>query len=85
MKGDLPAITGIQLIRLLEQDGFSVHRRAKHGWSMTKPTKDRTLVTIIPHTRASLDWGTLMAILGMKQTRIGRDGLIELIEKFGLK
>jgi ABC-type nitrate/sulfonate/bicarbonate transport system ATPase subunit len=41
-------------------------------------------VTVIPDTRASLDEGTLAAILGSKQTGIGKKGLLNLINKFGL-
>jgi predicted RNA binding protein YcfA (HicA-like mRNA interferase family) len=45
---DIPAITGKQLIRLLEKDGWTIHHRANHGLSMKKKVNDRTLVTIVP-------------------------------------
>jgi predicted RNA binding protein YcfA (HicA-like mRNA interferase family) len=85
MSSDLPAITGKELIRLLKKDGFIISRKATHGLSMTKRVNDRTIVTVIPDTRASLPRGVLMAILGPKQTRLGRKGLLILIEKYGLK
>lgn len=77
-------ITGKQLIKLLQKDGWVRGRRTKHGVSMAKPFSDHTKVTIIPDTRASLDTGTLGAILGVKQTCLGKKGLFRLIEKHGI-
>jgi len=85
MTSDLPAITGKQLIRLLKKDGFVIKRRATHGVAMAKSVGERTIVTVIPDTRASLPRGTLMDILGPKQTKLGKEGLLKLIEKYGLK
>jgi predicted RNA binding protein YcfA (HicA-like mRNA interferase family) len=84
---DLPAITGFQLIRLLELDGWRRGRRGTHGQALYKfiPEEKRTLVTTVQRTRASLPRGTLGGILSMKQTRLGRDGLAELIRKHGLR
>ena len=80
----VPAITGKQLIRLLEKDGWEVKKRATHGVSLAKRFGDRTIVTVVPFTRATLPEGTLAAILGPKQTGIGKSGLLELINRFGL-
>jgi len=77
----LPAITGKELIGILKRDGWQVGRKATHGISLTKYIGDRTRVTVIPDTRASLDRGTLMAILGNKQTGLGRKGLLRLLGK----
>ncbi|OYD14297.1 hypothetical protein CH333_08185 [candidate division WOR-3 bacterium JGI_Cruoil_03_44_89] len=79
-----PAITGKQLIRLLKKDGWIVARKARHGISLTKYIGGRNKVTVIPDTRASLDTGTLMAILGNKQTSLGKKGLLKLINKHGI-
>ena len=79
-----PVLSGRQLISLLAKDGWSIGRRAKHGATLTKPFGDRTKVTFVPDTRASLPLGTLMAILGSKQTGIGRRGLTDLIDKYGI-
>jgi len=38
-------------------------------------------VTIIPKSKASLPKGTLMAILGPKQTGIGSKGLLKILNK----
>ena len=77
-------ITGKQLIKLLQKDGWVIGRRTRHGVSMTKSFSDHTKVTIIPDTRASLDDGTLAAILGVKQTCIGKPGLLKLIDEHGI-
>lgn len=79
-----PALTGKQPIRLLKKDGWVVGRKARHGLSMTKSFGDHTKVTIIPDTSASLDEGTLGAILGVKQTCLGKSGLLKLISKYGI-
>ena len=86
MQADIPAITGKELIRLFKKGGFKNGRNSKHGRTMTKHIITcRTRVTFIPETRASLDRGTLMAILGPKQTKLGRRGLLELIAEYGIK
>jgi predicted RNA binding protein YcfA (HicA-like mRNA interferase family) len=80
----LPRIKGKQLIKLVIKDGWVVKRRAKHGIALAKKFVDRTRVTVIPDTRAELDEGTLSAIIGPKQMGIGKQGLWELIDKYGL-
>lgn len=80
----LPAITGKDLIKLLQKDGWIIKRTATHGVSLAKAFSNRTRVTVIPNTRASLDDGTLGAILSPKQTKIGKAGLLDLINKYGL-
>ena len=84
MSAKAPAITGVQLIRLLKKDGWIEKRRTKHGIALAKSFQDRTRVTVVPYTRAPLDDGTLAAILGPKQTCITKAGLLELISKYGL-
>jgi predicted RNA binding protein YcfA (HicA-like mRNA interferase family) len=81
----LPAITGKQLIRLLRLDGWQVARKANHGQSLTKVFPDGTTrVTVVPDKRSVLPPGTLGAILGPKQTGLGRSGLNRLIDLHGL-
>ena len=80
----LPATSGKKLIKLLQKDGWIIHRRAQHGVALRKRFSDRTRVTVIPDTRASLDEGTLFAILGLKQTGIGKRGLLRLVNSWGL-
>jgi len=80
----IPAISGKQLISLLEKDGWEKRRRAKHGIAFSKYINGVNKVTIIPDTKASLPEGTLQAILSMKQTGIGKRGLLQLINKYGI-
>jgi predicted RNA binding protein YcfA (HicA-like mRNA interferase family) len=80
----LPALSGRQLIELLQRDGWVFKRRATHGVALAKRFGDRTRVTVIPDTSVPLDDGTLAAILGVKQTGIGKKGLLDLVNKFGL-
>jgi len=80
----LSTLSGKKLIKLLVKDGWEIKRRAKHGVSLAKSFADRTRVTVVPDTRAQLDDGTLSAILGVKQTNIGKRGLLELVSKYGL-
>ena len=83
---NLPAITGFQLIRLLELDGWNRGKRGTHGQTLRKFVRGqrRTLVTVVSRSRASLPSGTLGGILSVKQTQLGRKGLAALIEKHGL-
>jgi predicted RNA binding protein YcfA (HicA-like mRNA interferase family) len=86
VSGQLPAITGKQLIRLLEQDGWIRGRKSLHGITFRKPHPDGvTHVTTVPDKRSPLPDGTLNAILGPKQTGIGRDRLGEMIQRHGLR
>ena len=78
MSGGLPAITGPELIRLLEKIGWEVKRRGKHGLTIIKKFPNgRTLVTTISTRNESLPKGTLHDIL--KQTKISTAGLKKLL------
>jgi len=81
----VPAISGKKLIKLLKKDDWIAKRHAQHGVALAKSFAGRTRVTWIPDTSASIDDGTLAAILGPKQTGIGKKGLLDLINKFGLR
>lgn len=80
----LPTISGKKLVKLLRKDGWVVQRRAKHGVALVKRFSGRIRVTIVPDSVARLDDGTLSAILGSKQTRIGKKGLLDLVNKHGI-
>lgn len=80
----LPAISGKKLIRLLLRDRWTIHRRTRHGIALIKATGDHTRVAVIQDTRADLPDGTLSKILGRDQTGIGKKGLLDLINKYGL-
>jgi hypothetical protein len=83
---DIPAITGKQLVKLLLRGGWEIAGRSRHGCAMTKVGEDgRKRITVVPDKRSPLPAGTLGAILGPKQTGLGRQGLSQLIAEHGLK
>jgi len=72
-------------MKLLEQDGFCVARRSKHGVRLHKKLPDRTIVTVIPTKNAPLPERTLGDILSVKHTGLGKSGLRHLIKEYGLR
>lgn len=76
-------ISGRELMRLLELEGWVRSRRANHGiiFSRHFPGEIRPRTTVIPDVSRALRAGTLGAILGVKQTGLGSVGLQELIDK----
>jgi predicted RNA binding protein YcfA (HicA-like mRNA interferase family) len=80
----IPAISGRQLIKLLQKDGWEIKRQAKHGKSLAKKFDDRTRVTVVRDSTDSMPTGTLRDILGRQQTGLGVDGFLALIRKHGL-
>ncbi len=84
MPEKLPAIKGNQLIKLLEQDGYCVARRSKHGVRLYKKLPGRTIVTVIATKNAALPERTLGDILSVKQTGLRKSRLRRLIEEYGL-
>jgi predicted RNA binding protein YcfA (HicA-like mRNA interferase family) len=84
MYTSIPAISGKTLIKLLEKDGWEQGRKTRHAFSLTKKVGDHTLVAYVQNCREPLDTGTLHDILGLKQTKIGSDGLLALLNKYGL-
>ena len=80
----LPALSGKKLINLLEKDGWSAMCRTRHGVALIKKIGDRTRVTIVQDTRAIIPEGTISDILSQKQTGIGKKGLLELVNTYGI-
>ncbi|WP_058439162.1 type II toxin-antitoxin system HicA family toxin [Dehalogenimonas alkenigignens] len=80
----IPAISGNKLIALLQKDGWSIKKHCDHGVSLFKNIGGINLVTVVPTKNDSLPEGTLQAILGSKQTKIGKNGLLSLINRYGL-
>jgi predicted RNA binding protein YcfA (HicA-like mRNA interferase family) len=77
----LPIFSGKQLISILLKDGWEIHRRTRHGVSMIKNIDGRTRTTIIQDTGADIPEGTLADILSVKQTGIGKKGLLKIINE----
>jgi predicted RNA binding protein YcfA (HicA-like mRNA interferase family) len=76
----LPAVTGSELKSLLLRDGWVVHRQGKHGPILKKQIDGIWRTTQIPSkwSNEAIPDGTLQAILGVRQTALGRAGLIRL-------
>jgi len=86
MAASLPAITGQQLVRLFELDGWEPKRRTREGIFFFKRGADgRTRTTLITTKKTPLATGTLAHILGPLQSGVGRQGLEAMIERHGLK
>jgi len=85
MKGGIPAITGDYLIELLEFDGWKIQGRSTHGVTLKKFFNGRNNVTTVPTKIGSIPDGTLGSILSVKQTCLGKPGLVKLIERYNDK
>ena len=83
MPGGTPALNGPRLARLLEADGWAYQRECPHGWAYAKTVRGEVRVTTIPKKKRSIPPRTLAAILGPKQTQLGKRGLRRLLEKYG--
>lgn len=81
---EAPAITPSQVIRLLVKDGWVKGDKTKHGIALTKKVGNRHLATIVKETNESLPSTTLGLILGIKQSKLGKAGLVKLLNKYGL-
>ena len=79
----LPTVSGDQLIALLMKDGWENCGRKTHGVGLRKKVGDRYLITVIPTNRTLVDF-VLSSILRPKQTCIGKPGLLELVNKYGI-
>lgn len=64
-------------------DGWTRRGQSTHGMFFYKqfPGESRPRSTVIPNKADDLPSGTLAAILGVKQTRLGRAGLQQIVEK----
>ena len=71
-------------MRLLELDGWVRGGRRTHGifYSRSFPGERFPRSTVIPDKSEPLPPTTLGAILSVKQTGLGRNGLQELVEKY---
>jgi len=81
---NLPALTGRQLIKLLRKDGWVTGRKSRHGRTLTKKFGAAVRVTFVPEKSSPLPDGTLSQIMGVKQTGLGKAGLLALLNRYGL-
>jgi predicted RNA binding protein YcfA (HicA-like mRNA interferase family) len=76
-------ITGRDLIRLLERNGWTIERRSNHGAFLSRrfPGEARPRTTVIPDKNRDLGEAVLGRILGPKQTGLGKAALERLMNK----
>ena len=77
----LPAISGKRLLKILKEDGWIEDGKRTHGVAVRKTVGGVMRIAIIPTCSDSLPPGTLAAILGDKQTGLGRAGLLILLNR----
>lgn len=77
-------MSGKELMRLLDADGWVQGGRRNHGIFYSKQFLDEAYPrsTVIPDKMDDLPAGTLGAILSVKQTGLGRSGLQSLIDRY---
>ncbi len=80
----IPAITGDQLINLLQKDGWTAVRQTTHGISLFKQFPDGKRLTLVRKGSMPIATGTLAAILGPRQTEISKKGLLTLLNTHSL-
>ena len=75
-------MSGKELIGLLKSDGWIEKGRVTRGIFLYKqfPGERYPRTTTVPDKTGDLPDGTLGAILGVKQTGLGKNGLNDLIE-----
>ncbi|MYA62276.1 MAG: type II toxin-antitoxin system HicA family toxin [Dehalococcoidia bacterium] len=76
-------ISGRELMRLLERDGWISGGRRTHGIFYYKrfPRESMPRSTVIPDKSSPLPRTTLGAILSLKQTGLGSAGLRSLMDR----
>jgi len=78
----LPPLSGKELCRILEKDGFVFVRQTGSHRIYQKTSEDETITIPVPvHSNMSLKKGTLHAIL--KKARISREKLTFLLSVLG--
>ena len=75
------SISGRELMRLLEKDGWTQGGRRRHGvfYSKQFSGENRPRSTVVPDKSRPLPLSTLGSILGTKQTGLGSTGLRTLL------
>jgi len=74
----LPIVSGEQVIKLLQKEGFSVTRQKGSHISLHKKLEDGTTVLVVVPRKSEIKKGTLLSII--KQSRMNRDDFISKIK-----
>ncbi|GEM_PF-716348 len=80
MASKLPQLSGNELIRLYKENGWVADGRRTHGLALVKELHGERIVVIIPTKNRPLKDRTLNGIIGPKQSRVGRAGLLAMLE-----
>ncbi len=78
---NLPAISGNQLIKLLKGDGWKERRIKGSHMSLAKDVDGKNRTAVVICNNKSIPEGTLHEVLGVKQTGLGRNWLVEQTTK----
>mgnify|MGYP001466012753 CR=1 FL=1 len=74
----LPIVSGEQVIKLLQKEGFSVTRQKGSHISLHKELKDGSIILVVVPRKREIKKGTLLSII--KQARMNREEFINKIK-----
>lgn len=74
----LPIVSGEQVIKLLQKEGFSVTRQKGSHISLHKKLEDGTTVLVVVPRKSEIKKGTLLSII--KQSGMNRDDFISKVK-----
>lgn len=74
----LPIVSGEQVIKLLQKDGFSVTRQKGSHISLHKKLEDGSIALVVVPRKKEIKKGTLLSII--KQSRMNREEFISKIK-----
>ena len=74
----LPIVSGEQVIKLLQKEGFSVTRQKGSHISLHKKLEDGTTVLVVVPRKSEIKKGTLLSII--KQSGMNRDEFISKVK-----
>ena len=77
MKMKLPIVSGEQVIKLLQKEGFSITRQKGSHVSLHKKLEDGSIHLVVVPRKSEIKKGTLLSI--MKQAGISREEFIAKI------
>ena len=78
MKMKLPLVSGEQVIKLLQKEGFSFTRQKGSHISLHKKLDDETTILVVVPRKSEIKRGTLLSII--KQSGMNRDDFISKIK-----
>jgi len=74
----LPIVSGEQVIKLLQKEGFSVTRQKGSHISLHKQLEDESIILVVVPKKREIKKGTLLSII--KQSGMSREEFISKIK-----